>query len=195
MEKNIGVVERGDRPRFVSESPHAIFVARDSFGKILIATSRPSLVSRARYTSPIPPASIGASICMVYMIRRNWHELDSLPMIEKAKSRAHLPGLFLEPRVSTYDFRALASDRVALSRRAERGPQAREQYLAEACGGDDIRRIADAHGSGELAPGCGKSFCNMRRLAIPATVAAQTNRMDSSPRFTYCDAIPPSMRG
>ena len=37
----------------------------------------------------------------------------------------------------------------------ERGPQSRRkpQYLAEACGGDDIRRIADAHGSGELAPG------------------------------------------
>src|SRR6516164_8548816 len=28
----------------------------------LMATSRPSLVSRARYTSPIPPAPIGATI-------------------------------------------------------------------------------------------------------------------------------------
>src|SRR5580658_6144475 len=31
-------------------------------GRILIATSRSSLVSRARYTSPIPPAPIGARI-------------------------------------------------------------------------------------------------------------------------------------
>jgi hypothetical protein len=33
-----------------------------SSGKTLIATSRPSFESRARYTSPIPPAPIGERI-------------------------------------------------------------------------------------------------------------------------------------
>ncbi len=35
---------------------------RRSAGRTLIATSRPRRVSRARYTSPIPPAPMGARI-------------------------------------------------------------------------------------------------------------------------------------
>ena len=36
--------------------------ADTSFGRIFTATSRPSLVSFARYTSPIPPAPSGDTI-------------------------------------------------------------------------------------------------------------------------------------
>jgi hypothetical protein len=52
----VGVRERSDGLRLPLEASTPIRVGRDRVGRTLIATSRPSLVSRARYTSPIPPA-------------------------------------------------------------------------------------------------------------------------------------------
>ena len=49
------VIQRGEQLRFALESRQAIGVAREGLGQTLIATSRPSVVSRARYTSPMPP--------------------------------------------------------------------------------------------------------------------------------------------
>ena len=56
-----GMVQRRECLRFARESRQAIGIIRDDSGRILSATSRFSLVSRARYTSPMPPAPSSAS--------------------------------------------------------------------------------------------------------------------------------------
>src|SRR5689334_3306041 len=50
------MIQLSDRTGFALEALAKLF------GRDLIATSRPSRVSRARYTAPIPPAPIGARI-------------------------------------------------------------------------------------------------------------------------------------
>ena len=51
------MVERGEDLRFALEPREAIgIVGERQAGSTLIATSRFSFVSRARYTSPMPPA-------------------------------------------------------------------------------------------------------------------------------------------
>ena len=60
--RDIGMIERGQHLRFALESRHALGVAGEASGRTLSATSRFSLVSRARYTSPIPPAPSGETI-------------------------------------------------------------------------------------------------------------------------------------
>ena len=130
MERDVGVVERGDRPRFLPESPHGDLRPREFLGQNL----NRHLAPQPGIARPIHFAHFAGSNRREYFVwaqtapGRNWHELDSLPMIEKAKSRPTSLGYFWEPRVRTYDFRALASDRVALSRRA--GTRAAEQAQA-----------------------------------------------------------------
>ena len=59
---DVRMVERGGGLRFLEKAaPAACSSCIRSAGRTLMATSRPSRVSRARYTSPIPPAPIGAS--------------------------------------------------------------------------------------------------------------------------------------
>ncbi len=60
--ENVGVVEGARRARFELEAGQAIGVSANDEGSILTATSRPNLGSRARYTSPIPPAPIFSTI-------------------------------------------------------------------------------------------------------------------------------------
>jgi hypothetical protein len=60
--KNVRMIQRGDSARFLLEPPQPVRIFRKGFRQNLIATSRPSLVSLARNTSPIPPAPIGATI-------------------------------------------------------------------------------------------------------------------------------------
>ncbi len=55
-----GVVERGEGLRLALEAGEPLGVPAISAGSTLRATSRPSFVSVARYTSPIPPAPIAA---------------------------------------------------------------------------------------------------------------------------------------
>src|SRR5262245_22214308 len=55
---DVGVVQRCKDLRFALESTYAISISGKHSGRILMATLRPSLVSLARYTSPIPPAPI-----------------------------------------------------------------------------------------------------------------------------------------
>jgi hypothetical protein len=52
----IGVVEDCNRHGFALEASQGLGVSARSSGSTLMATSRFSVVSRARYTSPIPPA-------------------------------------------------------------------------------------------------------------------------------------------
>ena len=58
------VVQRREHPRLALEAREPIRVARECRGRILIATSRPSFASCARYTSPMPPAP--SSACSRY---------------------------------------------------------------------------------------------------------------------------------
>ena len=55
------VVERRQELGLALEPREPLGVVRELRGRTLIATSRPSLVSRARYTSPMPPAPSGAT--------------------------------------------------------------------------------------------------------------------------------------
>ncbi len=60
---DVRMVERGDRPRLALEALRAACgSAASSGGSTLIATVRSSRVSRARYTSPIPPAPSAPTI-------------------------------------------------------------------------------------------------------------------------------------
>jgi hypothetical protein len=52
--KNVGMVQRRRGSRLLLEAAQPVGMSED--GKTLIATSRPSRESRARYTSPMPPA-------------------------------------------------------------------------------------------------------------------------------------------
>ena len=58
--ENIWMVERRDSAGFLFEADEAVAFAREGFGKDFQPTSRPSRVSRARTTSPMPPAPSGA---------------------------------------------------------------------------------------------------------------------------------------
>ena len=49
------MIERSEHPRLTLEAGPPFWVGVEHRGRILIATSRPSLVSWARKTSPIPP--------------------------------------------------------------------------------------------------------------------------------------------
>ena len=60
--EDVGMRERRDGTRFALEARASIGILRDVGGSTLMATSRPSRASRARYTSPIPPAPSGATI-------------------------------------------------------------------------------------------------------------------------------------
>ena len=60
--EDVGVVERGRGPRLLLKPSQALRVRANSAGRTLTATSRPSRVSRALYTSPMPPAPIGERI-------------------------------------------------------------------------------------------------------------------------------------
>ena len=59
---DVGVVERGGGLGFLRESRQTIGIAREPGGSTLTATWRFSRVSRARYTSPMAPAPMGATI-------------------------------------------------------------------------------------------------------------------------------------
>ena len=60
---DVGMIQRAGGARFPLESNGAAEARpRPSSGRIFSATSRPSRASRARYTSPIPPAPICARI-------------------------------------------------------------------------------------------------------------------------------------
>jgi len=57
---DVRVVEGGGGSSFLDEATTPASSAMRSAGRTLIATSRPRRVSRARYTSPMPPAPRGA---------------------------------------------------------------------------------------------------------------------------------------
>jgi len=56
-----GVVERGEGLRLATEALEPLGSVAISDGSTFRATSRPSLVSVARYTSPMPPVPSGAT--------------------------------------------------------------------------------------------------------------------------------------
>ena len=56
--RDVRMIQRGERLRFALEPREALRIVREGVGRILIATARSSFVSRARWTSPIPPAPI-----------------------------------------------------------------------------------------------------------------------------------------
>ena len=58
--ENVGVIEGGRRASLLLESLQAFEIQANTSGRIFSATSRPSRVSRARYTSPMPPTPIWA---------------------------------------------------------------------------------------------------------------------------------------
>ncbi len=60
--EDVRMRERRDRLRLSLEPRERLGIRRDARGSTLIATSRSSFVSRARYTSPIPPAPSGDRI-------------------------------------------------------------------------------------------------------------------------------------
>ena len=60
--RNVRVIERGERLRFTLEAGEALRVVDERLRQDFSATSRPSRVSRARYTSPMPPAPRSARI-------------------------------------------------------------------------------------------------------------------------------------
>ena len=60
--RDVRVIQRGQHLRFALEPRQALGSAANASGRTLIATSRLSFVSRARYTSPIPPAPSGETI-------------------------------------------------------------------------------------------------------------------------------------
>ena len=57
---DVRVIERGQRARFAFEPREPAGSLVKACGRTLMATSRPSLPSRARYTSPMPPTPISA---------------------------------------------------------------------------------------------------------------------------------------
>jgi hypothetical protein len=56
---DVRVVERGEQLCFTLEAGEALRILRQLGGSTLIATSRSSFASVARYTSPMPPAPRG----------------------------------------------------------------------------------------------------------------------------------------
>jgi hypothetical protein len=54
--KDIGKIERGDGAGFLLEAAQAVASCEKDSGSSFNATSRPRRASRARYTSPLPPA-------------------------------------------------------------------------------------------------------------------------------------------
>jgi hypothetical protein len=56
--ENVGMIECSGSLCFLLEAIQSITVLRSEAGRTLIATLRPSFVSRARKTSPVPPAPI-----------------------------------------------------------------------------------------------------------------------------------------
>ena len=60
--ENVGMVERGHRPRLLLKATQAVASRAKDSGRIFRATSRPRRVSFARYTSPMPPAPSGDRI-------------------------------------------------------------------------------------------------------------------------------------
>lgn len=59
---DVRMVQRRERLRFALEPCQAFGVGSECVWEILIATWRPSVVSVARYTCPIPPSPMGAAI-------------------------------------------------------------------------------------------------------------------------------------
>jgi hypothetical protein len=60
---DVGVVLRGRHPGFALDAHHVLSIVGQRRGEsTLMATSRLSLGSRARYTSPMPPAPTGPRI-------------------------------------------------------------------------------------------------------------------------------------
>ena len=59
---DVGMIQRRDGPRFAVEALLGLRVFDRWEGRILIATVRSRRVSRARYTSPMPPAPSGDRI-------------------------------------------------------------------------------------------------------------------------------------
>ena len=60
--RDVRMIQRGERPRLAREPRERSGSLANESGRTLIATSRSSLVSRARYTSPMPPAPMGRSL-------------------------------------------------------------------------------------------------------------------------------------
>ena len=60
--EDVRMGQRGDRLGLALEARERVGVGGQRAGRTLTATSRPSCASRARYTSPIPPAPSGARI-------------------------------------------------------------------------------------------------------------------------------------
>ncbi len=54
--RDVGMIQRGERLRFALEPCEPVGVAGEDSGRTFSATSRFSFSSRARYTSPMPPA-------------------------------------------------------------------------------------------------------------------------------------------
>ena len=61
-DEDVGVIQRGGRARLLLEALQAVGVSGHRVGSTLSATSRSSRVSRARNTSPMPPAPIDPRI-------------------------------------------------------------------------------------------------------------------------------------
>ena len=59
--RNVGVIDSRERQSFLSETPSRALVGKRAAGSTLIATSRSSRSSRARYTTPMPPAPMCSS--------------------------------------------------------------------------------------------------------------------------------------
>ena len=59
---DVRMIERRDRARLTLETVAKLRIGGERAARILIATVRSSRVSRARYTSPMPPAPSGATI-------------------------------------------------------------------------------------------------------------------------------------
>ena len=72
---DVRMIERGDRAGFAFEARPAIGIADKLFRRTLMATVRSSRVSRALYTSPMPPAPIRAQdlIRAEANAGREWH--------------------------------------------------------------------------------------------------------------------------
>ncbi len=56
------MIERGEDFGFALKAREPVGIGRERAGRILMATWRFSLVSVARYTSPMPPAPSGATM-------------------------------------------------------------------------------------------------------------------------------------
>jgi len=60
--EDVRMAQSGDGPGFLLEPAEALRIGGKDVGRTLTATSRPRRASRARYTSPMPPAPIKATI-------------------------------------------------------------------------------------------------------------------------------------